>query len=570
MRKQVLPLFLQVFVLWFAPMPTYSTTGIPFSERILELGLDMVEHDWSNDVYVSIPEPQCAYVNITGTMRMPKYKGDTLHCWMEVYDGEGNYFRKRVILDAQGNSSMMFSKRNVKVDFCDDEWGDANTPTIAIGNWVEQDGFHLKAYYNDYFRGVAVTGYRLYELMASDIGRAWVRSGGLAKEEPLALCHPDGFPCAVYLNGDFYGIYSWQLKKHRANMAQRKNEPRHIHLDGTISNATFWNGNIDWTAFEVRNPKEMSEETKECIVSLSQVCGELQQMSAERRSVSEIRAEFARRFDVQTLLDYICLSFLIANFDGFAKNWQWFTYDGVKWFVAPYDLDCTFGNTVKGEVLFPAERTGVDPYTAIYTEGPVYWIYLYFMDQVKERYCQLRRDGVVGSEVVKDLVRNWYHRIGEQNYAEEWNRWPDSKCIHESQYSWCWKPVDKWYHYHKLPDWDPSADYKKGDICRLDKCEWEATADNKGVKPYISLGYVDSIERIEEWVDLRFGFIDSYLGYVVDVGFGKYGQFYMEEGFSERWSNEPAAIHNIQGLKVENTQSGVLYIRDGKKYIRRR
>ena len=137
--------------------------------------------------------------------------------------------------------------------------------------------------------------------MASNIGRAWVRSGGLAKEEPLALCHPDGFPCAVYLDGDFYGIYSWQLKKHRANMAQRKSEPRHIHLDGMISDVTFWYGNIDWTAFEVRNPKVMTEETKDCIVSLSHVCNELHQMSVKGRTESEIRAEFERRFDVQSL-----------------------------------------------------------------------------------------------------------------------------------------------------------------------------------------------------------------------------------------------------------------------------
>lgn len=111
-------------------------------------------------------------------------------------------------MDAQGNASLSFPKKNVKVDFCEDEWVGDITTSITIGDWVEQDGFHFKAYYADYFRGVAVTGYKLYQQMTDDIGRAWSRSGGLAKNEPKALCHPDGFPCVVYLDGNFYGIYS--------------------------------------------------------------------------------------------------------------------------------------------------------------------------------------------------------------------------------------------------------------------------------------------------------------------------------------------------------------------------
>ena len=529
--------------------------------RLYELGLNTPSHDYSMKGDIAIPTPTCAYVNVIGIERMPEYKGDTSRCWMEVYDGAGNYFRKRVIMDAQGNASLTFPKKNVKVDFCDDEWVGDITPTITIGDWVGQDGFHLKAYYTDYFRGVAVSGYRLYELMAADTGRAWTRSDGLAKNEPKALCHPDGFPCVVYLNGEFYGIYSWQLKKHRSNMAQKKNDPRHIHLDGRISDATFWEGDVDWTAFEVRNPKEVTDETRQCILALSRACGDLQEMKSMGRGAFEIRAAFSRVFDVTSLVDYACLHHLVANYDGFAKNWQWFTYDGVKWFVAPYDLDCTFGNVDTGDVLMPATQTGLDPYWVLYTGGPMYWLSRYFGDDIRVRYCQLRRDGVIGSEIVKEFIHDWYERVGERNYAEEWNRWKDSKCIREPQYAWCWKPVDEWVNYHQLPDWDSSAMYKKGDICRLDMCEWVATADNKGVKPYVRLGYVDSMERIEEWIDNRFQLIDSYFEYTVDVGFKEFAT-----DTSDR-SNDIETIYDLQGRRVLTPQRGGLYIRGGKKFI---
>ena len=177
MKKTKSILAVAIMDLYMSILPCSTVSGSTFSERINELGLDRIRRDWSNDTYITIEEPSCAYVNITGATRVPEYKGDI-------------------------------------------------TTSITIGDWVEQDGFHFKAYYSDFFRGIAVMGCKLYQQMTDDIGRAWSRSGGLAKNEPKALCHPDGFPCVVYLNGNFYGIYSWQLKKYRANMAQRKGDAR--------------------------------------------------------------------------------------------------------------------------------------------------------------------------------------------------------------------------------------------------------------------------------------------------------------------------------------------------------
>ncbi|MBQ5983262.1 MAG: CotH kinase family protein [Prevotella sp.] len=544
--------------------PTKNPTGFPKTPILPpSIFLDGIKRDLSHISYISIPEPRCAYVNLKGTTRLPECKGDTLHCWMEVDDGDGNYFCKRVVLDAQGDVSLMFPKKGMKVEFYDDEWVGNDKPTIAIGNWVSQDGFHLKAYYNDYFRGVGAVGYKLYELMVSDVGYPWARSGGLAAGEPLAMCHPDGFPCIVYLNGEFYGIYSWQLKKSHENMAQSKNNPKHIHLDGNLSEGTFWNGDIDWSAFEVRNPKKMSDETRECIVSLSRVCRELQQMSVREQNVEKLRAEFARRFDVQSLLDYVCLNYLIANYDGFAKNWQWFTYDGVKWFVAPYDLDYTFGNNVGAETISPPERTGVDRYWALYENGPMYWLSVYFKDEIRARYCQLRKHDRIGSTTVKALVHDWCDRIGKENYAEEWKRWADSKCINEPQYASCWKPVEKWRHYHKLKEWHSSTEYKKGDVCRLAMGEWEATADNQGVRPFVSLSYVDSMERLDEWIDKRFDLFDSYFSYLDDVGFGNFSS---SASLKDNWSNAQESIYNLHGHRLSTLSPGVnIVVRKGEK-----
>lgn len=233
-----------------------------FEEKLVQLGIVKAEQtDWSEEAEVTLPEPNCAYVNITNISSMPTTKEDDMHAYMEVYDCNGNYFKKCVILNAQGNSSLAHAKKNISVDFCGDEWDEDNVPSFSIGDWVKQDSYHLKAYFTDYFRGTATVGYKLYDEICKDRGRLWTRAPeGSIKAKDLnekARCYPDGFPCVIYLNGNFYGLYSWQLKKNKDNMNMKKGTETHIHLDGNLRDSYLWRGTIEWTAFEIRNPKTL-------------------------------------------------------------------------------------------------------------------------------------------------------------------------------------------------------------------------------------------------------------------------------------------------------------------------
>ena len=102
--------------------------------------------DWSDSTKITIPKPICAYVNLIGVTTVPTSPKVTRNIWMEVYDGFGNYFKKRVQMGVQGRSSGRWPKRNFKTSFFDDEWVGDDTPDIKIGNWVDQDGFHFKAF----------------------------------------------------------------------------------------------------------------------------------------------------------------------------------------------------------------------------------------------------------------------------------------------------------------------------------------------------------------------------------------------------------------------------------------
>ena len=465
--------------------------------------------DLSESSFIQIPEPRFAVINITNIDSMPTTKKDNKKAFLEFWDRQGNYFKKRVILNAQGNSSMMFVKKNAAIDICNDEWVGDDTAKIRFGNWVPQDSFHLKAYYTDFFRGVGVICYKLYEQILMSRGnmtdRPWKKAlidmnsigittkslgsslvGQLDLETDTgALCHPDGFPVALYLNGKFYGIFSWQLKKHRDNYHMNKSTAEHIHLDGDLYSNVILNGkqNINWSAFEVRNPKglyaiggnkydadvkqeeiagtdevnawialgklpdgttitskiqknlKLTAKVKEYIYNFSETLNKVIEAKNVYESSSKTEAELKvfqdaieKYYDIDNLVDYEILSDIINNIDGFGKNWQWVTYDGIKWYVLGYDFDMSFGANSSGDGIVspPTNFVGDIGYTL------TYYIIHYFKDKLQARYKELSDNRIISHDNIMSLVKDWMDRIGTSFYKEEYNKWNDSPCISNS------------------------------------------------------------------------------------------------------------------------------------------
>ena len=518
--------------------------------------------DFTDSAKIKLPEPACAYVNITGISQMPTTKTENLQAWLECYDGNGSYFKKRVILNAQGNSSMSFVKKNVSVKFYEENWGDGRTTDITIGNWVKQDAFHLKANYTDYFRGCCKIAYDIYDDITSDREKPlpWQRAG-IANANKKAMCHPNGFPCYVYLNGNFYGLFVWSLKKDRKNMGQEKDNATHIHLDGTLAAENIFNGKINWSQFEVRNPKGLycvettltegvasyklydgdnpaelidstmpyydpnnpghvlTNKVKQSIVRLSKYYTELQKLDAANADSETFKRQFSQYFDTQGLTDYFVHSLVTNNYDGHGKNWQWFTYDGIKWYVEPYDLDCTFGHHASGLLLLTPEwncHNGKHYYQFQGYAGVQILFLKYYFDAIKERYITLREKHFIDAERYSAYFRAWTDRIGQKGFDMEYAKWNASPCIMETIVNPGWETEDDWENFNQYPVFSKDATYHAGDKCTGRYRIWTATATTKGVYPYKQMGQIDSQERVEEWIRGRISLLDEYFGYDPD------------------------------------------------------
>ena len=554
-----------------------------FQDKIERMrNLDVI--DWSNAESIHIPIPMCAVLNISGINSMPATKTTDAKAFMEFWDMQGNFFKKKIICNAQGNSSMSYPKKNVSFDMCNGDlydavWNDEDTFKIKFGDWVPQDSFHLKAYYTDFFRGVGAVSYRLWDEILKTNGvmkdypykkellhgirTSSLSFGGMSdmslQLETGATCHPICFPCVLYLNDVFYGIFSWQIKKHRDNYHLTKGTAEHIHLDGTLSTANFWNGSINWTQFEVRNPNKMyttmgakydGNNPRELVdensaaydpsnkdhVRTNTVKKHIRDFLAEfarlkslyaaynssktEENLEKVKALFNELFDMENLRDYVIFSDITRNSDGFSKNWQWFTYTGKKWYVGAYDLDMSYGGHFQGTQILAPITAHMNSSTAL----PTGFVIALYKSELERRYAELRNLGIISSEHIVRMLRDWTDAIGAENFELEYKKWNASPCNNDSVINssfWKLKYGDNGEPLmSSTSTYNSTKSYSVGETCSygitsfMGYYVFECTAsETKGKVPITSFRYRDSIYRVFKWLEQNIANMDRLYNY---------------------------------------------------------
>ncbi len=530
---------------------------------------DYLSNDGESPLY--IPEPRCARVNISGIDSMPTTKTTNAKAYFEMWDMQGNYFKKKVIVNAQGNSTMQYPKKSFACDFFDSDW-DGDSFAIKFGDWVAQDSFHFKAQYSDFFKGISIVAYKLVqEVWASRspiysnpwkkalLGNVNITSGSYNAEiindlslqkDTGAKCIPDAFPCIVYLNGEFYGVFNWALKKHRDNYHMNKSLGTNIHLDGGYGPML---NPLNWTSFEVRNPKGLltniatakgfesydgdkpkellgsdtegynpadkkhvlSNKVKQSILTFNSMARELNAKTNENGGEEFLN----KHYDLENLIDFYVLQYVLADED-IAYNWQWITYDGVKWFICDYDKDRTFGQIYN----CPGVRNADTMLNAVNSSSenyPFKYLVQYHKEDIKARYNELKSLGIFTPEHVISLVKNWFNRFPIEAIKLEYKKWQESPSNRDDNVDReHWKIKGSSYEYLGNNTYDNEKTYVIGETCAYGKsrhvifeCIKESTGNPPITKFYdnipYDLGYRDSIWRVTKYIQDRFTYIES-------------------------------------------------------------
>lgn len=558
--------------------------------------------DLSDKSFIQIPEPHCAYANVIGTF--PTTKGKITRGIIQFNDMQGNYFEKYIEMDIHGRTSAAFKKKNYTFDFFNDKEC-SDSAKLRFGDWVSMDSFYFQGWYSDAFRGIDIIGYQLYQEI--------IKTRGFLKDKPYkkviykdavssatentnteqnlsknALCTPLGFPVILYHEGKFFGVYTVMLKKNRENFLMDKKDYNAVMLD--LDSGSIVSGVKDWGSFEIRNPKtlicvdgskydgdnpkelidESSEKysstnkdmvntvkTKKAILGLADAFTEVQTAISEKKTTEEIKEIIESHYDVDYLIDYLIFSNVVCNVDGWGGNWQWTTWDGVKWNPNPYDLNATFG-------LDPYGILASEASSSILSRSIATVVLTYYLEEIKTRFKYLRNKNVVTVENIIDLFKTWVDRIGIDNFKNEFKVWDSTPSQRPSNLNKeYWERDGNIYNFYAFQDYSSAKTFKKGDIVYgVGRVLYESLKDNnignelsdtsfwkrvsyeegkeylpgdyafmyKGVsfkfkciktctneapltklydENYGIYGFFDSISRIYKWIEERIGYLDK-------------------------------------------------------------
>ena len=503
--------------------------------------------DFSKDSYVELPIPRVAAQVKIYASKLPTTKQDDIEAEIEYNDKDGNYFRKPVILNSQGASSMSYidnktgERGNMSIDINDDS-------KIKFGDFPSQDSFHLKKYYIDVFRGQCIVAYWLMEQVyqTRPIGKRYPYEMNSKEYNPYsgegktsndfytgAKCHPDGFPVVVtWVNTQTkeekkIGIYTWNLKKSKEVYFANKKNPKNIILDGVIGNDTLFGGKVDWTKFEIRNPKSLidingakydgdnpkelsdtdanSKKVKDYIIRLSGVKAALEE--------SNTKETFENYFIVDAFIDYYIISQVIYHIDGFLKNWIWGTWNGMQWAPTLYDVDSIWGMFWNGTFMIKDSDI-----KGLLGTNAVLGLETLYAEEIKARYKELRDKNVFSVENITNLLKKWLDKIGYENIDNEIKLYPETPSYRSSNLNEGWEFV--WYS-SKENNYDAEKTYNAGETCIYFGCVFKAVKMLTNVPPLSSsyanaphgYGCYNSIKRVSVWLTNRLAFLDTTYSY---------------------------------------------------------
>lgn len=499
--------------------------------------------DFSKDSHIELPIPRIAAQVRLYAPKLPTTKQDDIEAEIEYNDKDGNYFRKPVILNAQGASSMNYYVKNMAIDINDGS-------EIKFGDFPTQDSFHLKKYYIDAFRGQCIVGYWLMEQVykSRPAGQQYpyeysysnnsVTDGfGDIKKDFFngAKCHPDGFPIIItWVNSEtnketWMGIYTWNLKKSKEVYNCNKKKAENIILDGDINDSSLWNGTIDWSAFEIRNPKNLididgnkydgdnpkelsetdslSKKVKDYIVRFSNALQDIKS--------NKTKETFEKYFVPNIMIDHFLANQILYNVDGIRRNTIWVSYTGQIINPTLYDLDSLFGNHPSGLLIIKdSQSSGI---LGIDNELPTKYLYELYSQEIKDRYSELRKVGIFTADNIRGLLEKWTVSIGYDNFSKEFQTYPETNSYRKSNVSEKWELVG-WGNGNA---YDENKTYSKGELCKLYDLTFSAKEEVLGISP-ITIpyehymkggGFFNSIQRVFNWLIERITFLDKTFNY---------------------------------------------------------
>lgn len=406
---------------------TAKRTSRPDSDRTSQdqprLDNKTSREDYSNENSFSLPFPRkLVRVEFTDVDFGTISKENKVKATMIYVDYEGSYFKKPVLLNYQGRSSMNYEKKNFAFDILNK---DGSSCDIKIGNWAVMDSYNLKANYIDFSQVRNIATARLaYEAACTrpygsrfpwEVEYSQKVSKISNRFDDGSRGVIDGFPMELYINGEYWGLYTFNIKKTRKNFLMKKKEDTKIILVAE-----------DYSDFTQYIPEQWEFKNPDPVTSAT--LKKVNRIFKWHKDVYEGKVDFASTYQDYWIkdewIDYFIFMVLFYANDCVFRNGLFCTWDGNRWAFKLYDLDTTWGLDWMGSRFYPESLTRL--YPDIYLADMMPWkaVVDNWMDDVKIRYNELRKT-VLHEKNVEDLLKSMTDIFGVQNYEKDAKRWPN-------------------------------------------------------------------------------------------------------------------------------------------------
>ena len=315
-----------------------------------------------------------------------------------VYKSRDLNFKSYANLKIQGSSSSVYDKKNYNIKLFSDKDLD-NKYYVNLG-WGEQNKYTLKANWIDKTHSRNIVTARI----VASVQKKYNLFNDTPNNGEI-----DGFPVEVYINGNFWGLYTLNIPKDEwlFNMDEY-NDNHLVFAASEVENSTLLYELANYKDWEI----EVGEKTEENLNKFNRMISFVINSTDE-----EFKENIYSYFNFDALLNYYVLSEFACLTDNVSKNTLFITYNGKIWYPSLYDLDTSWGAVFNGKSLTDYTELNI-------LEKNLLWekFRRNFNNEIADRYFQLRGD-ILSKENVINNFNSFYYSIPNEILVRERKKW---------------------------------------------------------------------------------------------------------------------------------------------------
>lgn len=357
---------------------------------------------------------------ITGTLPTAKSQGELPV--MLTYKSRTDEFTSYATLKVQGDSTSGLPKKNFTIKL----YKDAQRTTKdkrQFKNWSKHNKFVIKANYRELTHARNVVGARIWYDMVKSRSDYYDLPTEMLESDHLACI--DGFPVMMYVNGQYYGRYAFNITKDDMLNMDDSN-PDHAMVQGQGYDAG--------TRFEEPITTNWSDELTDDLTHVETRWKQILSFVGTS-SDADFKANLENYFSVPSLIDFYLFGAALFSYDSYGKNQSYLTYDGSYFICSAYDMDLTLGLHVSGHFALGATEPWLPYYGIEWTDQIgghnstfsyianrlFYKLATQFDTEIKTRWAELRaHGGALSFENLDKRYVEWCSLVTTEQMAEDY------------------------------------------------------------------------------------------------------------------------------------------------------